>query len=200
MTITAGEHTTAMCSDGGRVHCMADVPLTFVNCDGAPITVTKIDDASGRAALPHVIAPGVTWTVQARVMEFMHGKSRATVQIVVELATSTSTKLQTVDAVLIDDHGIAARAACKACNGEWGQHTLAGGNDCVCRTHDRGKRCEGPHDCEGWCERDHFVPVSNGLGYEIGKCSEWLHEWSCTSPILVQHELGPDLVARTCRD
>ena len=179
---------------------MADVPLTIVNCDARPVTVTKIDHDGSESELPHEIAPGVTWTFRAKVFDFMHGEPTATVPIVVEITTAKLTRMETVDAVLVDDHGIAARAECEACNGDWNQHTIAGGDDCICRTHDRGKTCEGPKDCEGWCERDHFVPVSNGLGYEIGKCSEWVEESSCTSPIREQHQLGPDAVVQECRD
>lgn len=200
VTVIAADRTTATCSERGRAKCTADVPITFVNCDTAPVTVTKAGDESGTAELPHVIAPGVTWTVPARVVAFMHGETSATVLIFVEITAPTWTKSETVDAGLTDDRGLRARAACTACNGDWSQHTNMGGDDCVCRTHDRGKQCEGPNDCEGWCERDHFVAVGDGLGYEIGKCSEWVEALSCSSPILEQHKLGPDLVARECRD
>ncbi|MBN2576545.1 MAG: hypothetical protein JXP73_18420 [Deltaproteobacteria bacterium] len=60
----------------------------------------------------------------------------------------------------------AARAACRACKGQWGRHGLSQREGCICRTKDAGRICHGG-DCEGACLYRKTVD-----GKPQGRCAE----------------------------
>ncbi len=79
----------------------------------------------------------------------------------------------------------AEKAACEACNGEWGRHGLSPFESCNCRTSDFGKACQGSEQCEGQCladgEPEQVVtdPGPPAKGYFVGQCSEFEVSYGC---------------------
>jgi hypothetical protein len=62
-------------------------------------------------------------------------------------------------------------AACRECNGDWGNHGMFGIEGCVCRTRDGGTPCDDGADCESKCIEQ--VP---GSGF---RCAEFWTTWGC---------------------
>lgn len=79
--------------------------------------------------------------------------------------------------------------ACRACNGEWGQHGLSQEPSCLCRTRDHGRACLDGSECEGDCLFAGDPPrvIETGpprRGYHVGRCSEFVTSFGC-HPLLI---------------
>jgi hypothetical protein len=70
-----------------------------------------------------------------------------------------------------------ARLACDLCNGSWSAGRRAPAS-CRCRTSDPGRECHDGSDCQGQCIPTGQVELvgDKGLGYRIGKCSEFVSD------------------------
>jgi hypothetical protein len=102
---------------------------------------------------------------------------------------------------------LAAEAACKACNGNWGPQGILQLEGCTCRARDGGKPCYDADDCAGECKYDHIQKLGNGLGRNVGRCTAFVSNFGCITyiprgeskkPPRPLAELGPSF--RVCRD
>jgi hypothetical protein len=88
--------------------------------------------------------------------------------------------------------GAENKAACRACNGSWGAHGMAGTVDCICATRDAGRPCKSPLDCEAECmvdDPDRYRDVRCGPsgcnGPEpVGRCAKWVLDFGCHARIV----------------
>lgn len=215
----------ALTCDEYRRDCQAAFQIAFVNCRAEAITVHSalammhFDEpwVDTTATFPHVIAPGATWTIDAtscgegtttaefevqgtvnRVVGYVDLQNPANNHALREPLGVTGS-LSSSSIHIINPARDRDRAACTACNGDWGDHAMVSvrnacpgsdpGDSCVCRSTDGGTACDDGDDCQGWCEADRFVvesaqgspPVE--YGHWIGHCSEFTEQRSCARPI-----------------
>lgn len=96
---------------------------------------------------------------------------------------------------------------CRACNGDWGIHslsdTISQSESCDCRTNDAGKRCTDGIDCQGMCVANADNPAFDVVdvgpparGFLVGRCSEFVTVFGCNALIDAgARDLGPVSVA-----
>jgi hypothetical protein len=88
-----------------------------------------------------------------------------------------------------------ARAACRACRGDWGRHGLSPIEGCNCRTEDFGASCADSSECEGQCLADApgqmvVEPGPPRRGFFVGQCSEFRASFGCHSVLSDGFNLG----------
>jgi hypothetical protein len=88
-----------------------------------------------------------------------------------------------------------ARAACRACRGDWGRHGLSPEEGCNCRTEDFGASCADNSECEGQCLADApgemmVDPGPPRRGFFVGQCSEFRASFGCHAVLADGFNLG----------
>jgi len=206
------QSSSLVCKDGFR-ECEGEIPVTIDNCLGVEVAVKSLylqaygvvgERASGWTfSKPWpAILPGmsVTRNVDVRVGARYIARLEAT-------SSEAGYGLSSQEGEVINTAYFAAKASCKACQGDWGPHGILQLEGCVCRARDRGRVCYDGDACEGYCLFDHIEKLGHGLGRNAGKCSEFIGGFGCIS--YLQHgesklpprplaELGP--TASLCAD
>jgi hypothetical protein len=172
------ERLLLTCKD--RHHeCSGRATLTVSSCAAEAIEFQEVMLTPAPPLRPPVVRsdrvvrlePGDAWTME---LELDH---RGVYELSIPpFATSGKEPRTTVGTATLTVENPArdqAIAACRECNGDWGNHGMFGIEGCVCRTSDGGTPCDDGADCKGQCiER---APQS---GF---RCSEFTTEFGCYS-------------------
>jgi hypothetical protein len=127
---------------------------------------------------------GKAWVIQASAVLFLAACCTATAPRTTASAGAATRKLGT---------NADSPSACRACNGVWGRHGLAGHQEgakesCICAAKDAGKECRDGADCEGQCLANdaRFEVTVQGppaRGWFVGRCSAMVFTFGCFASI-----------------
>ena len=162
-------------------HCHTDTHYFIANCGDAPVRITKFYRQQGHHGttvydnFDPTIAPHTVFkkSILFDARERLH----------LEVVDLNDRPLPVPDPFRVSNPArLTAMAACRACDGEWGDER---DDSCNCKTRDAGKECQDDDACEGGCEFDHWrvstpaprctgprCPASPGVGRPIGRCTD----------------------------
>lgn len=173
------------CKDGFR-KCEGEIPVTIENCTGQDLVINWLMLRRLSVVAEHValgweeslpwptLAHGVKMT---RLIKVSYGGVYKA-----ELSISSSKWMymtSSAEGELENPAYLSARADCKACNGSWGTYGLSRMEGCLCRAKDAGEACYNGDECEGACLFVKVEKLGNGLGRNLGKCSEFIGGLGC---------------------
>lgn len=163
--------------DPSNAQCDATLPLSVRNCTPEAVVIREVrleeldpERAPTGAAVIYEperrkLAPGEAWTYEsfAAVGSF---------ELIVVYREAGKSALQSQPLTVTHPRLAQAQDECRACEGDWGPHGMAGRVGCVCRTQDGGTTCNDGLDCEAQC-------ISAGGGGFA--CSEFVTTFGCRS-------------------